>query len=159
MTTLTYVQGAERMITAATLTSNGVYVRFADQREGTVPFSDLRLPDLPRRVVVPRPHVIELHMADGGVEEVPWDFARHYADERYQASSDGARAKGRRALAQRLRALRVERGITQQALADRAGLNRVSVARLETGGQLPRYRTLVSLAGALDVPVDRLLVG
>jgi hypothetical protein len=34
-----------------------------------------------------------------------------------------------------------------------------SSARIEAGDQLPRYRTLVALANALDVPLDRLLVG
>ena len=53
----------------------------------------------------------------------------------------------------------LERGETQHGLAQRAGVNRVSIARIEAGDQLPRYRTLVALANALDVPMDRLLMG
>ncbi|MHB1195166.1 MAG: helix-turn-helix domain-containing protein [Longimicrobiales bacterium] len=66
---------------------------------------------------------------------------------------------GRLVLGDRVRALRSERGETQHALAQRAGVNRVSIPRIEAGDQLPRYRTLVALANALDVPLDRLLVG
>src|SRR3989304_6251659 len=94
MTTMTYVQGAERMITAARLVLDGVFVRFADEREGVVPWADLRLPGPPHHVTVPRPHVLEVHLASGAVEEVPWDFARHYADDRYRASSHAAATTG-----------------------------------------------------------------
>ncbi|MDP2959236.1 MAG: helix-turn-helix transcriptional regulator [Longimicrobiales bacterium] len=44
-------------------------------------------------------------------------------------------------------------------LARRAGVNRVSIARIEAGHQLPRYSTLVALVKALDVPLDQLLMG
>jgi len=159
MTVLTYVRGAERMITAARLVEDGVWVRFADEHEGVVPLGALALPGQVDRVVVPRPHVIEIHLTNGAVEEVPWDFARDFVDEHYRARSEAATAAARLAFAERLRALRAERGVTQQVLANRAGLSRVSIARIETGEQLPRYRTLVALAGALGLPLDRLLVG
>jgi DNA-binding XRE family transcriptional regulator len=159
MSTLTYVTGAERMITAARVCEDGIYVRFADEHSGVIPWAELRLTSPLERLVVPRPHVVEMHLAGGGVEEVPWDFARHFADERYRASAEAEAARGRLVLGDRVRALRSERGDTQHALAQRAGVNRVSIARIEAGDQLPRYRTLVALANALDVPVDRLLVG
>jgi len=156
---LTYVRGAERMITAARVAEDGIYVRFADERSGVIPWAELGLPGPLERVAVPRPHVLEIHLVDGGVEEVPWDFARHFADERYRESAEAAAVRGRLVLGARLRALRSERGESQHALAQRAGVNRVSIARIEAGHQLPRYRTLVALAKALDLPLDRLLVG
>lgn len=153
-----YVQGAERMVTAARLTSDGLYVRFADDRQGVIPFSDLKLPSKPDHVSLPRPHVIEIHLVDGRMEEVPWDFARHYADEGYQARSEDAAERGRRLFSARLKALRSERGLTQAALSERSGVNRVTITRIEAGEQLPRYQTILALADALEVSIERLLV-
>lgn len=159
MATLTYVRGAERMITAARVVDDGIYVQFADEHSGVIPWAELRLPGPVERLVVPRPHVIDVHLDGGGVEEVPWDFARHFADGLYRASEEAAAARGRLLLGERVRALRSQRRESQQGLAHRAGVNRVSIARIEAGHQLPRYRTLVALAQALEVPLDRLLVG
>jgi len=159
MTTLTFVKGAERMITAARATAGGVFVRFADEREGVIPNTDLRLPHPVLRVSVPQPYLIELHLANGDMAEVPWDFARHYADERYRAGSDEAGARGRRLLGERLRSMRSQRGATQQELADRAGISRVSVVRIEAGEQSPRYQTLAALSDALGISIEQLLVG
>ena len=158
MAVLTFVRGAERMITAVRLVEDGMYVRFADERSGLIPWTELKLPGPVERVVVPRPHVIEIHLIGGGLEEVPWDFARHFADERYRASAEDTAIRGRLVFGKRLRALRSERGESQHGLARRAGVNRVSIARIEAGHQLPRYSTLVALAKALDVRLDQLLM-
>lgn len=152
MPTLTFVQGADRMITAARPTAGGLFVRFADEHEGVIPLADLKLRHPLVRVSMPQPYVIELHLANGDVEDVPWDFARHYVDERYRLGSEDAGARGRRILSERLRSIRSERGVTQQELADRAGISRVSVVRIEAGEQLPRYHTLTALSDALVYP-------
>ena len=159
MTAITYVRGAERMVTAARLTPEGVYVRFADERAGVIPLADLALSAVPDHVTVPRPHVIEIHLANGRTEEVPWDFARHYADERYRERSEEVAARGRRLVGERLRTLRSERNVTQQELAERSGVSRVTIARIESGARLPRYQTLIALARGLDTSVERLIVG
>ncbi len=57
----------------------------------------------------------------------------------------------------RLKQLRADRGITQEALAKKAGLSRVYVTRLETGKQDPSLTTLEKLAKALKVKVGELL--
>lgn len=57
----------------------------------------------------------------------------------------------------RLKQLRADRGITQEALAKKAGLSRVYVARLETGKQDPSLATLTKLAKALKLKVGELL--
>lgn len=62
----------------------------------------------------------------------------------------------------RLRELRQAAGLTQQQLADRAGLHRVHVAHLETGGRRPdrlNLDTARRLADALGVGLEALLSG
>jgi DNA-binding XRE family transcriptional regulator len=145
------------MVVAARLLPNGVHVRFADDREGIVPFERLALPGPPRSLAIPLPHTIELHLQDGTVEELPWDFARHFTDPEHRRRSEAAGRRGRDLLADRLRAARKERRMSQEQLAGRAGISRVTIARIETGEQLPRYGTLSAIADGLDVPIERLL--
>lgn len=57
--------------------------------------------------------------------------------------------------AQSLKRLRQRAGLTQQQLADRAGLHQVKIAELESGRTRdPRWRTVVRLADALGVGVE-----
>ena len=56
-----------------------------------------------------------------------------------------------------LRTLRERKGLTQDQLADLAGVARISVARWETGGRVPTIDGVEKLAKALTVPVAALL--
>jgi transcriptional regulator with XRE-family HTH domain len=51
----------------------------------------------------------------------------------------------------RLREIREQAGLTQQQLADKAGLTREGVAQLETGRRRPAWDTVVVLCSALGV--------
>lgn len=55
-----------------------------------------------------------------------------------------------------LRVYRDLRGLTQAALAEQAGVNRVTVAELETGRKQGSLATLRALADALNVTLDDL---
>jgi transcriptional regulator with XRE-family HTH domain len=57
----------------------------------------------------------------------------------------------------RIKALREKRGLSQQALADKAGLSRTYLARLETARQDPTLSTLEKLAKALKVKLPELV--
>lgn len=57
----------------------------------------------------------------------------------------------------RLKALRAERGLSQEALAKKAGISREYLARLEAGQHDPPLSTLTKLAKALKVKVGKLL--
>ncbi len=57
----------------------------------------------------------------------------------------------------RLKTFRADRGLTQEALAAKAHISRVYLARLETGRQDPTLTTLKSLAKALKVRVGELV--
>ena len=63
------------------------------------------------------------------------------------------------AFARNLRAAREEAGLSQEALAERAGMHRNAVALLETGKRDPRVSTVAKLAKALGIPAGELLKG
>lgn len=67
------------------------------------------------------------------------------------APIDGAR------LGARLRALRLEAGLTQAELARRTGIHRPNIARVEAGRHTPSLETLSRLAIAIGVPTTRVL--
>jgi len=60
-------------------------------------------------------------------------------------------------LAARLKALRERRGLSQEQLAEKAGLSRPHLARLETAKQDPTLSTIEKLAKALKVKPAELL--
>lgn len=62
-----------------------------------------------------------------------------------------------KAFAQRLKALRMERDMDQDALADASGVSKGAIARYETGRSIPRVDVAVSLAGALGCSCDVLI--
>ena len=55
-----------------------------------------------------------------------------------------------------LRVYRDLRGLTQISLAEKAGVNRVTVAEIETGRKQGSVATLRALADALDIALDDL---
>jgi transcriptional regulator with XRE-family HTH domain len=61
------------------------------------------------------------------------------------------------AFGQRLRALRAERGISQDDLADRTGIHPTAIGRLERGLREPRLKTILRLAEGLGAQPGRLL--
>jgi transcriptional regulator with XRE-family HTH domain len=60
-------------------------------------------------------------------------------------------------LANRIKTLREQRGLSQEALAEKAGISRGYLARLETGRHDPTVGTVEKLAKALRVKVTELL--
>lgn len=60
---------------------------------------------------------------------------------------------------QRLAALRKERGLTQQALADRVSLHITQINRYETGDSQPTLDVIRRLVIALSVSADELIFG
>jgi transcriptional regulator with XRE-family HTH domain len=57
----------------------------------------------------------------------------------------------------RVRELRRARGLTQQVLADRAGLYHTTISELERGVTIPSIATLDKIAKVLKVDVSALL--
>lgn len=59
----------------------------------------------------------------------------------------------------RLKTLRLQRELTQQVLADRAGLERKTVNRIENGHFSPNLSTLIRLCSVLKVKPSKILEG
>jgi XRE family transcriptional regulator, regulator of sulfur utilization len=53
---------------------------------------------------------------------------------------------------------RKRKGLTQETLADKAGLTIRTIQRIESGENIPRSHTLKAIAHALEVPFDTLVV-
>lgn len=153
-----YVRDAERMIISARLTTKGVFVRFADEREGLIPLGELELSSKPKEIRLPSPYVLEILLEDERVEELPWDYVRAWVDPGYRARAEEEGRRGRRLLGERLKRLRNQKGLSQEELAARSKVSRVTIARLEAGEQDPQYETLQALSRGLGVPLERLLV-
>ena len=63
------------------------------------------------------------------------------------------------ALGKRLRELRAERGVSQEAFADRCGLHRTAMSLLERGKRVPSLRTLLTLSQGFGISLSELLEG
>ena len=53
----------------------------------------------------------------------------------------------------RLRAVRTKRGVTQEALAQLAGMSEAYISNMENGMKVPSLTTIIRLAVALDCKV------
>ncbi|WP_230536488.1 helix-turn-helix domain-containing protein [Streptomyces sp. OUCMDZ-3434] len=65
----------------------------------------------------------------------------------------------RRALGDRIRERRMQQNLTQEKLAEKAGVSRDTVQRIERGTNDPRYSDLARIARALDTPLAELVGG
>jgi len=63
----------------------------------------------------------------------------------------------RRRVGARLRGLRLERNLTQETVALRAGMDRASYVRIEQGQSSPLLDTLILIADAIGVPLAELV--
>jgi transcriptional regulator with XRE-family HTH domain len=64
-----------------------------------------------------------------------------------------------RMIGARIRTLRIERGFTQEELAERVGLQPGSLSRVETGAMGPSFVTLGELSRIFGVPMSLILEG
>ena len=62
-----------------------------------------------------------------------------------------------RAFATALRRLREGRNMTQEDLADKSGVGRVAIAKMETGRRLPSLPTLFKLASGLGLGAEEVV--
>jgi transcriptional regulator with XRE-family HTH domain len=63
----------------------------------------------------------------------------------------------RRAIGDRIRAARLHANLTQETLAELAGMDRQAINRIEQGHQSPLVDNLIRIADALDIPLADLV--
>jgi len=104
---------------------------------------------------------VEVVLEDGVVTSFSAEFPRYLRDKEYRGKVDTRfeRRDGDIGLrvAARVRGIREERGWSVAELARRCKMAAPNVHRLESGKHAPTTRTLVRVAEALEVPLDRLL--
>lgn len=159
------LESASRIMTEVQIDRENrrIRVRFADGQAGWIPVTEIEQAGPPvrlnlNRVELPNPYEIIIGTEEGRTIEVPWDFARGYCDPQFQEREREQARQGQAQLGERIRKLRKQAGLTQKELAERSGIGRVTLSRLERGDHSPRYGTLVALAEALGVSVTDLLV-
>lgn len=59
----------------------------------------------------------------------------------------------------KIKRLRKQKGYTQEKLAEKTGLSKMSIRRYETGERQPKVEQLFKIANALEVPIIELLEG
>jgi DNA-binding XRE family transcriptional regulator len=152
------VRNADRMMTVAVASEDGIRVTFADGCSGGIPFRDLaEIGDVSKvkTIELPNPYELVVTNSEGEKHEIPWDFARHYCDPAYRPRVEAIAERGMLSLGARIREMRTAAGMTQEQLSSAAGIGRVTLVRLESGEQSPRYETLVAIARALGrAPAD-----
>lgn len=61
------------------------------------------------------------------------------------------------AVAQRIKIARENQGLSQKELAEKTGIARTNIVRIEQGRHLPTYATLLKVTSVLNLDVDQLL--
>ncbi len=71
--------------------------------------------------------------------------------------NETSRRRGRAPIGSRIRTLRLQRGLTQNELAERAGMHKTELARIEGGVRGADAETTRNLASALGVDLSEIL--
>lgn len=61
-------------------------------------------------------------------------------------------------LGERIKIYRVKRGLTQEKLAEKVGVNETYISRVETGSAKPSLKLLFNLSVVLETTMDNLIV-
>jgi DNA-binding XRE family transcriptional regulator len=86
---------------------------------------------------------------DGTVIEIPWDRIRAIADPDFRAHLTERAHERAQHIGQRLRAMRLEAGLTPATLAQRVGVSQETIANLEMGKVEPDTDLIQHIAGVL----------
>jgi DNA-binding XRE family transcriptional regulator/CheY-like chemotaxis protein len=92
---------------------------------------------------------------------VPWDAVLHFCEPTYRyyyKRAEKTRPQQMESMGARIKQIRKQKGLTQQQLAERTGMERSNIARIEAGRHRPTLPTLERIADALEVPVVELIL-
>jgi DNA-binding XRE family transcriptional regulator len=87
--------------------------------------------------------------ADGTVIEIPWDRIRAVADPDFRAHLAQRAHERARQIGARIRAMRLDAGLTPAAVAEKVGVSQELIAKLEAGEIEPQTDLIQHIAGVL----------
>ena len=155
------VQNANQMMISVESSHEGLSVSFADGLVSAVPWTSIKevhgLSDVDS-IEFDTPFEVVIKTKHGEVAEIPWDFVRHAGDHEYRKDVGRIAQEGQRRFAERLSELRHRSGLSQGELAERSGVGRVTIVRIEAASQSPKLETVQRLATAMGYPIQALLM-
>lgn len=158
---MTRVEKAEKMMIDAEVQEDTLMVKFADGMVCNVPINDLnRFGESLNLggIELPNPYEIKIKKEDGGFATLPWDFIRPYEDADFEEKLQNQEEASLKGLGAYIKALRSERGWSQQEVADRADVHRLTIIRIENAETRPSFETLSKIANAFDCSLKDLMV-
>ncbi len=107
---------------------------------------------------------IKVRQESGNRFEIPWDDVLYHCEPQYEYyKGNNNKLENQNAGADRIglriRRIRQEKGYSIQLLADRIGMKRPNLSRLENGHHQPTLETLEKIAEALEAPLTDLIAG
>ena len=141
--------------------SHKLYTMFADMCCKPIPLASIPTPQLLDwgTAKLAGPFLLHVQFADGqGAYEIPTNEIRALVDKNLVMKETRHSSQHKDQVHRRLREKREEQGLTQDQLAEAAGIKRVTVNRIENGNQVAKLETLEKLAIALGIDVVDLLV-
>jgi len=103
---------------------------------------------------------IKVVQQSGNVVEIPWDIVLYNCEPDYEffkGNNLSLETNQESRIGQRIRQAREQKGYTVQQLAERSGIKRPNLSRLEHGRHQPSLETLERIAEALEIPVVKLI--
>lgn len=156
--------GATKMMTRVDVDRKNRKLRilFADGCVALVPVEEIEKAGKPvtlnlDRVELSDPYALLIGNSLGGVEDIPWDFVRHFCDPHFTQAEIRRAELSRAALGKRVAQLRQKADLTQEELAKKSGVSRATINRIELAKMYTRTSTLQRIAKALRVGLIDLL--
>lgn len=89
----------------------------------------------------------------------PWDFILHICEEKYEFHrSKAVETISSVEIGKRVKEARNRKDIRQMDMAEKTGILRANIARIESGRHKPSLETLERISGALGIPIADLLL-
>lgn len=102
-----------------------------------------------------------VRLASGMTLEIPWDFVLYQLEPTYPFFKgrvrEGLEEESALRIGRRVRDLREAKDLTTYDLAERSGIHRPNISRIERGRHVPNLDTLMRLAQALGTSVAALV--
>ncbi|MBI2906978.1 MAG: helix-turn-helix domain-containing protein [Chloroflexi bacterium] len=140
------------------------FIRMGNARTYLLPLRELAEVDsspVIRTSVARDRQYFRVMQASGNRLEVPWDVILYHCEPEYEyyKGKQPLEDDSTRRIGEKVRQMRMARGLSVEALARKAGMQRPNLSRLEHGKHRPSLETLERVARALGVGVAEMVAG